>query len=296
MVTRVTSEERRAKLERMMVSRLPQFLEAAPAGFDKPRVERLLSQAAFVINADDKLFRADVASIFIAVRHAVELGLELSGAMPGAWLIPFWSTRKRKFECELMIGYQGMIDLAYRSKVVKLIESRVVYGNDEFSIDYGNFDKPLTHIPELGTERGEIDGAYAMAYLEGMPRPVIEWMPVEDIFEIRDKSKSKEQSPWDTHFAAMARKCPIRSIFKHLPKSPAIDRMLEIDRRADGLASLDGGAGGAAAPASDKPSNSDRLRATLVTPGEGPRLDRSEAQSYPEDGDALDIRDEDIPF
>ncbi len=295
-VTRVTSEERKKKLEQMLAKRVPKFMEVAPAGFGQGRVERLLAQAAIQLHDDARFLRCDTASIFIAVRHAVELGLELAGAMPGAWLIPYWDKHKRQYSCELMIGYQGMVDLAYRAGIVKLIESRVVYGEDEFEIDYGRIDKPLTHKPMLGTDRGEIDGAYAMAFLDGVQRPVIEWMPVEEIYDIRDKSKSREVSAWDTHFAEMARKCPIRRIFKFLPKSQMIDRALEIDRRTDGLAALDA----PPAPTTGKPSNTDVLRSTLggggSTPADRPALDRTDAQPPPADDECCDIREEDIPY
>ena len=57
---------------------------------------------------------------------ACELNLVLGGAQKHAWLIPYGQ------ECTFQIGYQGILELARRSREFKSIEAVIVHEGDAF--------------------------------------------------------------------------------------------------------------------------------------------------------------------
>ena len=68
-----------------------------------------------------------------------------------AYLIPF--KNKGVLECQFQLGYKGMLDLAYRSGEVSVIQAHTVYENDMFEYELG-LDPKLKQIPAK-ENRGE---------------------------------------------------------------------------------------------------------------------------------------------
>lgn len=266
-------------------TRLPKFLEVAPAGFGEAGVRRLIRQAAIAVSRSRELSSCTPASVSIAVLQAVELGIDLASARPIAWIIPF------KSEAKLMLGYQGLCEIAYREGAVSLIQSRVVYASDDFSIDYGDPAKPFTHRPSLGTERGEIIGAYAVADLPTTKWPAFEWMPIADIEKIRRSSRSGNSGPWKDWYDQMVRKTPVRRICKILPTCPPkLARAMEIDRDADGLIEDE-------TPHDAQPvTNTAKLAAAVGLPPAPAPVSAGMTAPIASEMDHVVIGDEDIPF
>src|SRR5690606_6247202 len=85
------------------------------------------------------------------------------GVLGHAWVMPFWSSKDRCHHAQLIIGYQGMIELAHRSPAVASIIARQVHERDTFDVDYGVADT-LVHKPHRGPEgRGDVTDYYAIA-------------------------------------------------------------------------------------------------------------------------------------
>jgi recombination protein RecT len=117
-----------------------------------------------------------------------------------------------------MIGYKGMIRLAYNSGQILSIDAHTVRENDEFALCYGS-DQYLTFIPSL-KNRGDVKCYYAIAHLKnGGSQFVV--MSKEDIDKHKSYSKSagSNYSPWVTHYDEMAKKTCIKSLLKYLPRS-----------------------------------------------------------------------------
>lgn len=213
-------------------TRLPQFLAVAPPGLGEMGVKRLIRQASIAVARSEKLAACSKASVAISVLQAVELGIDLAGARPQGWIVPF------KGEAKLMLSYQGLADIAYRDGAVKVIQARAVYEEDDFEIDYGNPAKPVRHTPALSADGpvGKIIGSYALAALPESPWPAFEWVDVTEIEHIRRSSRSADSDAWQNWYTEMAKKCAVRRMCKLLPTCPPrLNRALEIDREADGL-------------------------------------------------------------
>ena len=57
--------------------------------------------------------------------------------------------------------YKGLIDLAYRSGEISVIQAQVVYDNDEFNFSFG-LEPQLKHVPAK-SDRGEPTHVYAIS-------------------------------------------------------------------------------------------------------------------------------------
>lgn len=188
--------------------------------------DRMLRISMTSIRRTPQLMTCTPQSLLGAVIQAAQLGLEPDGVLGMAYLVPF------KDECQLIIGYKGLIDLARRSGQLSTIFARVVYSQDVFEYAYGLNDR-LEHIPSnKSVDPGEITAAYAVAKLKDGATQ-FEVMTRPEIDAIRKRSKAGESGPWVTDFPEMAKKTVLRRLCKMLPASVELQRAVALDERAD---------------------------------------------------------------
>ena len=193
--------------------------------------DRMLRIAMTELRKNKKLANCHPHSFLGAVVQCSQLGLEPGNNLGHAYLVPY------KEECQLIIGYRGMIDLARRSGQVISLSAQPVYENDIFDFEYG-LEEVLRHKPAKG-DRGEIVAFYAVAHLKGGGYQ-FEVMWKDKIDEIRDTSegykyakKFKKDTPWISHYDEMGRKTVLRRLFKYLPVSIEIQQAVTLDEAAD---------------------------------------------------------------
>ena len=205
------------------------FATALPNHVTKEHFARaLLTQ----IKRTPKLMQCTSDSIGASVVTCAQLGLML-GVNGAAWLIPFENKKKHIFECVLMIGYQGMIDLCYRTDRLESISADVVCANDHFEYEQG-LDQKLVHRPCLTGPRGKAYAVYAIANIKGSSRPVYVVMNEEEVLVVKAASPGarKSDSPWNGNFEyEMWKKTAIRRLTKLLPKSVELNRALEFENQ-----------------------------------------------------------------
>jgi recombination protein RecT len=190
------------------------------------KVDKVIRTTMTLVQSTPALLDCSQASILAGIVKATELGLELTGAMGHAYLIPY--INKGVPTANFQLGYRGLMELAHRSDKIVRFDARIVYANDEFSIDYSQ-NPPFKHKPCLHGEAGEIIGVYSSAFLRGGATD-IEYMTVQQIMEHRDKySKAGASSPWATAFAEMAKKTVIKRLAKRLPLSTDIQVAIDED-------------------------------------------------------------------
>lgn len=208
----------------------PQIKAALPKHITPERMTRIIMTE---VRKNPTLAECDKASFFSSIIQCAQLGLEPGTGLGHAYLLPF--KNKGQMECQLIVGYQGMIDLAERSGKVT-IDAHVIYEKDEFDFTLG-LNPTIEHRPYFGDEdRGYVKGAYAVArYADG--RSKFRVLSRADIDNARKASKSgkSEYSPWSTHYDEMARKTAVRRLFKMLPKSPEMARVQEIEDKVESV-------------------------------------------------------------
>lgn len=194
---------------------------ALPKHMNPDRMSRI---ALTELRRTPKLSECNPMSFVGAVIQCSQLGLEPGNNLGHAYLIPYGK------ECQLIIGYRGMIDLARRSGQVVSLQAHVVYENDTFEFEYGLTPK-LRHVPAR-SNHGNFVYVYACATLKDGGAQ-FEVMSREDIEQIMAASKSSRSGPWQTHFDEMARKTVIRRLFKYLPVSVEMTQAVTLDEAAE---------------------------------------------------------------
>jgi recombination protein RecT len=146
---------------------------------------------------------------------AAQLGLEPNTPLGQAYLIPY--KNKGVDEVQFQIGYKGLIDLAYRSGEVEVVQAQVVYENDDFECAYG-LEPKLTHKP-ADRDRGEPIKVYAIFKTKSGGYG-FEVMSMEDVRKHAEKYSQAYKSgfsPWKTNFEEMAKKTVLKKVLKYAP-------------------------------------------------------------------------------
>ena len=112
---------------------------------------------------------------------------------------------------------KGLIDLAYRSGEVEVVQSQVVYENDEFECQYG-LEPKLTHKP-ADKDRGEPIKVYAVFKTKsgGYGFEVMSMDDVRKHAEKYSQAYKSSFSPWRTSFEEMAKKTVLKRALKYAP-------------------------------------------------------------------------------
>jgi recombination protein RecT len=211
----------------------PEIARALPRHVNPDRMSRI---ALTALRSTPKLAQCTPESFLGCIVQAAQLGLEVNTPLGHAYLIPFEDRRNNRVICQLIVGYQGMIDLARRSGLVKALYAYPVYEGDKFTWSLG-LNPNITHEPstDAGRERKQITHVYAVAKLEG-GEPVFTVLTRSEVEKYRDRSRASKSGPWVTDYEAMALKTSIRRLFRWLPKSAemataaAFDEALETGR------------------------------------------------------------------
>ena len=177
--------------------------------------ERFTRIALSAVSGNRKLAECDPGSFLGAMMTAAQLGLEPNTPLGQAYLIPYYNGKARRLECQFQLGYKGLIDLAYRSGDVSVIQAQVVYANDDFSYSFGLVPE-LKHIPTKG-DRGEPVAVYAMFRTKDDGYGC-EVMSMNDVRAHAKKySKAYGNGPWQTNFEEMAKKTVLKRVLKYAP-------------------------------------------------------------------------------
>lgn len=194
--------------------------------------DRMMRIALTEVRKVPALGQCNIESFMGAIMQCAQLGLEPGSALGHAYLLPFGNGKAKdgKANCQLIIGYRGMIDLARRSGQIVSLTARTVHENDVFKYEFG-LEETMQHIPADG-DRGKMTHVYAVAKLKG-GGVQFDVMSRADVDKVRATSKAGTNGPWVTHFEEMAKKTVIRRLFKYLPVSIEIQQAVTLDERAE---------------------------------------------------------------
>lgn len=204
----------------MQISQQQSEIERALPTHLKHNAEAFVRAAITVCKQTPALAKCDPVTILGGLMTASSLGLEL-GPLGHAYLVPYGS------KAQLVIGYKGIIDLAWRSDRLLSIEARAVKANDHFEFSYGLGAK-LEHTPTLDGDRGATIAYYGVAQFKGGGSYFVV-LSKSDIDEHRKRSKSSSNGPWVTDYDAMACKTCIRVMQPYLPLTSEVARQFAMD-------------------------------------------------------------------
>lgn len=190
----------------------PAIKKALPSVITPERFTRMVLSA---LSSTPKLAECSPQSFLAAMMTAAQLGVEPNTALGQAYLLPY--RNHGQMECQFQLGYKGLIDLAYRSGEVSVIQAHTVYENDVLEYELG-MDPKLRHVPAK-SDRGEAVAYYAMFKTKDGGYG-FEVMSVDDVqrhAQRYSKSYGSGTSPWRSNFDEMAKKTVLKRALKYAP-------------------------------------------------------------------------------
>ena len=189
--------------------------------------ERFTRMALSAINNTPALAECTPMSFIAAMMNAAQLGLEPNTPLGQAYMIPY--KNKGVLECQFQLGYKGMIDLAYRTGQVQMIQAQIVREYDYFEYQYG-LEPKLIHQPGE-SDRGEITFIYGLFRLTngGYGFEVSNKADMDAFAEKYSKSFGSKYSPWTENYEDMAKKTVIKRALKYAPVSVDFQKALSMD-------------------------------------------------------------------
>lgn len=218
------TENKKRTMKDYVKSMEGEISKALPSVITPERFTRITLSA---LSSTPDLQNTTPSSFIGAMMTAAQLGLEPNTPLGQAYLIPY--KNKGVSECQFQIGYKGMIDLAYRSGDVEVVQAHAVYENDEFEYEFG-LEPKLKHIPASG-DRGKPVFYYAMFRTKNGGYG-FDVMSVEDIrkhAETYSQSYKSSFSPWQKHFDEMAKKTVLKRVLKYAPLKSDFARAIAAD-------------------------------------------------------------------
>lgn len=192
--------------------------------------ERFIRVALTAITRTPKLANCDQASFFSSLLTLSQLGLEPDGRR--AHLIPFENRKRGVTECQLIVDYKGLAELAFRSGQISTLHADVVRAGDSFTYSAGKLD---THVPHFlrtdaakPAEAGDVIAVYAVAeFKDGSKK--CEVLSKAEVESVRGRSRAGGSGPWVSDWSEMAKKTAFRRLSKWLPLSPELRDAIEAD-------------------------------------------------------------------
>lgn len=193
--------------------------ELLPDHVDEKRFVNVLISS---VKKTPKLMQCDPTSVLTSCATAAQLGLEI-GVLNQAWLIPYGR------DCQLQIGYGGLITLAKQGDVAA-VTTEVVCQSDYFKRTSDTIEHEWDPFDD---HRGDVVGVYCILTLKNGEKQY-ETMSVKEINAIRDRSKAGRSGPWVTDYNEMARKTVLKRAMKKVKLSLAAMQAIEHDNKQTG--------------------------------------------------------------
>jgi len=205
-----------ANLKALMEQITPSVIDVFPADPDLARIKavRLVKQIAIAASREPKIYECTVQSVRSCVMELATTGLEPTGAVGGAYVIPYRNSGA--MELQVMYDYRGLMDLARRHPSVLSIDADVVFSRDTLDFRRGT-DPHLHHVPTLDDDAGTVIAAYAVAQLSDGPAQ-FRILKKRQIDAAKKRSKRPDKA-WTTDYEAMAMKTALRRLCNLLPRS-----------------------------------------------------------------------------
>lgn len=185
--------------------------------------DRFIRVACTTLMRTPELAQCTQISFFNALLTLSQYGIEPDGRR--AHLIPLNNFKTNCKEVQLIIDWKGYAELAMRSGLVSTIFMDVVCENDVFEYDTGRI---LTHRIDFRKDRGSMYAVYCIVKMKD-GEPTCDVMQLQEVLDIRERSKSKDKGPWVTDFREMAKKTVFRRLSKRLTLSPEFRDAIDSD-------------------------------------------------------------------
>lgn len=220
----VVLRDAKDKLSKTLDNRKEELMKILPAGINP---DRLIGAAITAVTKTPKLLECQPISLYSALVQSGRLGLVPDSVLGEAYLIPYGKN------CNLVIGYKGLLSLAKRTGQVKSIFAEVVFEKDEFK-EVKGLNRDLVHIPSPDTDptKDKIICFYAVIqYTNGGFNFVV--MKKSEVDFIKNKFGGANSGAWKDSYAEMGKKTVTKRLLKTEDLSPELKTAITLDDEAE---------------------------------------------------------------
>jgi recombination protein RecT len=194
--------------------------------------DRMLRIALTSLRTTRGLIECNQGSVLGSIMSAAQLGLEPNTPLGLCYLIPY------KKQCQLIVGYQGYLELARRSGLVSMPQAVLVRQGDLFKVKYGLYPD-VQHEPAEDDDRERRPWTHVYAFAHSLPKdsapPIFVVLTRAQVMarKARSASANGSSSPWRTDEEAMVLKTAIRALWRWLPKTAEMATASAFDEHAE---------------------------------------------------------------
>lgn len=223
----ITIRDKVAQIEKALEARQAVIAKSLPAHVLSPHrfQQVILTECAY----NPALLDCKPASLFGAIIRGASLGLDPERALGQLYFVPF------KGVVTLIVGYKGLINLAWQTGQMAAIGAASVRPGDRFYYQLGT-DPWIKHRPDGDPDGKAFTHFYATAKTIGADAYNFKVMPLAEVKAVEARSpsaRSSHGSPWKTDFEAMGLKSALRRLCKLLPatteRAQPLQRAIHID-------------------------------------------------------------------
>lgn len=197
------------------------------AGALSGTIDRDAFKHACVVAANELEKPCSPASVLIACYNSARMELAPGKQQGLAYFVPF------KGECQLIVGYRGFIELAYRNAFLKQFHADVVYAGESWDYHIDEHGPRLHHQPDL--ERIEATGK-----ADNIVAAYCVWTNANGGTGVRvvpgstvAKRYNDRSDAWKYYYHQQAVKTAIRAASKSWRMTPQLQRAVALEEAAD---------------------------------------------------------------
>lgn len=198
--------------------------------------QEFIAKCENAIKKKPDLLKCSPNTLFGSIMYFAELGLPFDSPEGFGYILPYMN--RKVLEATPIVGYKGLVEIAYRNDKIKSIRIQAVYENDKFNYEYGTSDF-IKHVPLMQGDRGKLIAVYSIVKMQNIdPLFVVVHKQQLDEIQAMSKSGNSSYSPYNNStdvFNIMQCKVAIKLLFKTLPKSDneSLINALEMDNKFD---------------------------------------------------------------
>jgi len=226
------TQPRRATAYELIEGMRPQFERALPAELPADRFLRL---ALNELRVSPQLAQCSASSLLGALMRAAQLGLEPGGPLGHFWLTPR-RLKDQGWAVVPVVGYRGLITLAYRSGQVADIDAVLIREGDIYregaSKERGHWfewEPLIVDGDDYDETARPVVGVLAMARLT-TGGSLFKRLKLREIEARKNRGSAGDKGPWSTDYEAMVLKTGVRALAPLVPQSSAGSAFVQATR------------------------------------------------------------------
>lgn len=217
--------------------------------------ERMVRIVGALLSRQPALAECTPISVLTSVMAATQLGLDPTGIGGQGYLVPFKRSEKRGRdangkdlwvkipEAQFIPGYRGLMEIAYRTGEVEVIQPFAVHKGDHYKVHLGSNPR-IEHEPTaLIRSIDTLTDVYCVVTFK-TGRTTFRYLPRVELDAIKEQAIAKTpewnraKSAWNTHPVQMMLKSVVRRMCNWLKQTPELSlgmALSDADETGEGI-------------------------------------------------------------